>query len=97
MKHFFLKTFLALTLIFSGNSYAQEVSGGTKTDTLFYDDFSAGSLDREKWNVIGPDFWVNNEQQIYVDSMMTIFTVKGAEAKGADNALVLKAHYAPDF
>src|SRR5690606_9298662 len=96
MKHF-SKTFLALVLIFSGNSYAQDVPGRTEKDTLFYDTFSGNSLDRENWNVIGTDFWVNNEQQVYVDSTATIFTVKGAGAKGAENALVLKAHYAPDF
>jgi len=96
MKHF-SKTFLALVMIFSGNSYAQDVPGRTEKDTIFYDTFSGNSLDREKWNVIGTDFWVNNEQQVYVDSTVTIFTVKGADAKGAENALVLKAHYAPDF
>lgn len=97
MKHLFLNTSLALTLIFGGNLYAQGVPVNTATDTIFYDDFSGSSLDREKWNVIGTDFWVNNEQQVYVDSTVTIFTVKGPNAKGADNALVLKAHYAPDF
>ena len=97
MKHVFLKTSLALALIFSGSSYAQEIAVSTGTDTIFYDDFSGSSLDREKWNVIGTDFWVNNEQQVYVDSTVTIFTVKGADAKGAENALVLKAHYAPNF
>jgi len=97
MKHFVLNTLLALALIFGDNLYAQEVPGRTKSDTLFFDDFSGNFLDREKWNVIGTDFWVNNEQQVYVDSTTTIFTVKGADAKGAENALVLKAHYAPDF
>lgn len=97
MNHFRLKTFFALLLIFNGNLYAQDVAGKQETDTLFYDDFSGNSLDREKWNVIGPDFWVNNEQQIYVDSTATIFTVKGPDAQGTENALVLKAHYAPDY
>lgn len=97
MKQIFLKNFLAIALIFSGNSYAQELTMGIVTDTLFFDDFSGSSLDREKWSVIGTDFWVNNEQQIYVDSTETIFTVEGADAKGAENALVLKAHYSPNF
>ncbi len=97
MKHFFLKIFLTLGLIFSGNSYAQDVPVKAETDTLFFDDFSGSSLDREKWNVIGTDFWVNNEQQIYVDSTATIFTVEGPNAKGAENALVLKALYSPNF
>ncbi|HSM63795.1 MAG TPA: hypothetical protein VK833_07655, partial [Gillisia sp.] len=77
MKQIFLKTFLAIALIFSGNSYAQELPMGMATDTLFFDYFSGSSLDREKWSVIGTDFWVNNEQQIYVDSTETIFTVEG--------------------
>ena len=97
MKHFFLKTFLALVLIFSGNLFAQDSPVKTEMDTLFFDDFSGSSLDRDKWNIVGTDFWVNNEQQIYVDSTATIFTVEGSEAKGAENALILKAHYSPDF
>ncbi|MUP44938.1 glycoside hydrolase family 16 protein [Gramella sp. BOM4] len=97
MKHLFFKSFLFFVLISSGSLTAQDVPARTATDTIFYDDFSGSSLDREKWNVVGTDFWVNNEQQIYVDSAATVFTVKGAEAKGAKNALMLKAHYSPDF
>src|SRR5687768_17569669 len=48
---------------------------------IFADEFNSGSLDRSKWNVIGPDFWVNNEQQAYVDSPATIrFLPAGAVA-----------------
>ncbi len=97
MKHLFSKIFLIPALIFFGNSYAQEMPIRTESDTIFYDDFSGSSLDKEKWNVIGTDFWVNNEQQIYVDSTATIFTVQGDNAKGVKDALVLKAHYAPNF
>ncbi|QYA24715.1 glycoside hydrolase family 16 protein [Gramella sp. MT6] len=97
MKHLFLKTFLALGIIFSGNLFAQDSPAKTVSDTLFFDDFSGSSLDREKWNVVGTDFWVNNEQQVYVDSTATIFNVKGDNAKGAENALVLKAHYSPNY
>lgn len=87
-----------MTLTFSsGGLMAQELPVKAKTDTLFFDDFSGNSLDREKWNVVGTDFWVNNEQQIYVDSSATIFNVKGADAKGVENALALKANYAPNF
>ncbi len=97
MKHLFLKTFWALAFILSGTLFAQDSSAGTKSDTLFFDDFSGSSLDRKNWNVVGTDFWVNNEQQIYVDSTATIFTVKGADAKGAESALILKAHYSPNY
>ncbi|WP_026933087.1 glycoside hydrolase family 16 protein [Christiangramia echinicola] len=92
-----LNTFVILAILFSGYSYAQDIAATAETDTLFFDDFSGNSLDREKWNVVGTDFWVNNEQQIYVDSTATIFNVKGADAKGAENALVLKAHYSPNY
>ncbi|RPF72247.1 glycoside hydrolase family 16 protein [Aurantiacibacter spongiae] len=39
---------------------------------LFADEFDTGTLDREKWNVVGPDFWVNNEQQAYIDDPATV-------------------------
>ena len=67
--------FLVLVLLTSGISYSQEYQAAKRTDTLFFDDFSGSSLDREKWNVVGPNFWVNNEQQVYVDSAATIFNV----------------------
>lgn len=97
MKQLFLKIIPGLMLVFSECLYAQDKPAVTETDTIFFDDFSGNSLDREKWNVIGTDFWVNNEQQVYVDSTVTIFTVKGENAKNTKNALVLKAHYAPGF
>ncbi len=76
---------------------AQELSQNKEQDTLFFDDFSEKVLDREHWNVVGTDFWVNNEQQIYIDSSATVLTVKGPEAGGVENALMLKAHYSPDY
>lgn len=67
-------------------TFAQEV--------LFFDDFS-GPLDRTKWNVEGPNFWVNNEQQAYIDSEETIHF---ADVEGAQNgALVLQPRYRPGF
>ena len=68
------------------------------TDTLFFDDFSGADLDRSKWNVIVTGFTVNNEQQAYVDSSATLYTVNGKDAQGAGKgALVLKALYQPGF
>ena len=62
---------------------------------VFFDDFSGDTLDRSKWNVVGPDFWVNNEQQAYVDSEETIYF---ADVDGAENgALVLHPRYRPGF
>ena len=34
---------------------------------LFADEFEGAALDRAKWSVIGPDLWVNNELQVYLD------------------------------
>ena len=61
---------------------------------IFADEFNAGALNREAWNVVGMDFWVNDEQQAYLDSPDTIQFVDGF--KGADGgALVLKPVYRP--
>ena len=61
---------------------------------VFEDQFADGALDRKKWNVEGMDFWVNDEQQAYLDSPETIrfATVDGAE-DGA--ALILKPVWRP--
>jgi len=62
---------------------------------IFADEFNSASLDRGKWNVEGPDFWVNNEVQAYVDS---VGTISFATPQGADGgALVLKPVYRPGF
>ncbi|WP_265562368.1 glycoside hydrolase family 16 protein [Sphingomicrobium arenosum] len=59
---------------------------------LFEDGFDAGTLDRAKWNVEGPDFWVNDELQVYVDEPGVISFRDGVE--GADGGvLVLKPEY----
>ena len=97
MKKILESTLLGLILSVSGGVLAQNMPVETQKDTLFFDDFSGSSLDREKWNVQGPDFWVNNEQQIYIDTVATVFTVKGNRAQGVKDALVLKAHFTPNF
>lgn len=61
-------------------------------ELLFADEFNEGALDRSKWNVIGMDFWVNREEQAYVDSPDTIQFLP--EAEGADGGvLVLRPVY----
>ena len=61
---------------------------------LFADEFNSGSLDRSKWNVEGPAFWVNNEQQVYLDSPETIrFLPAGAVAGAEDGVLVLQPRF----
>lgn len=66
--------------------------------TIFFDDFSARSLDRSKWNVIVTGTTVNDEQQAYVDSAETIRLVTNDEARGADGgALEIRSRYRPGF
>ncbi|MBI1402156.1 MAG: family 16 glycosylhydrolase [Porphyrobacter sp.] len=61
---------------------------------VFADEFDGPALDRAKWNVVGMDFWVNNEQQAYLDSPETIAIASHVE--GADGgALVLRPVYRP--
>ena len=98
MKNSLKVVLLVLGICTGGSLIAQHSAQITKSDTLFFEDFSQNSLDRTKWNVVGTDFHVNNEQQAYFDSTATIYTVKGEEAQGArSGALVLQAHYSPDF
>ena len=70
---------------------AHEPTGRT---LLWSDEFNEAELDRDNWNVIGTDFWVNNEQQAYVDAPEVLSIVDDAE--GADGgALMLRPVYAP--
>ncbi|UAB79824.1 glycoside hydrolase family 16 protein [Erythrobacter sp. SCSIO 43205] len=67
---------------------------GQSRAIVFSDEFNEASLDRDKWNVVGMDFWVNDEQQAYVDSPDTIQFA--ANIEGADGgALVLRPVYRP--
>ncbi len=87
---------ILVSLAAAGQS--QSLHTQQSTDTLFFDDFSGSKLNRDKWNVVVTGFTVNNEQQAYVDSAATLYTVKGAVAQGANNgALVIKALYKPGF
>ena len=54
---------------------------------IFADEFGGDALDRTKWNVLGADFWVNNEQQAYLDRPDTV-TVR-------DGSLFLTPLYRP--
>jgi beta-glucanase (GH16 family) len=62
---------------------------------VFFDDFAAGSLDRSRWTVrvTGPTY--NDEQQAYVDDTATIRVVVGPAARGAANALMIRARARP--
>ena len=62
---------------------------------VFADEFNTAALNRTLWNVEGPDFWVNNEVQAYVDSAETISFTTPAGADGG--ALTLRPVYKPGF
>ncbi len=67
-------------------------------DTVFFDDFTSGQLDRSKWNVEITGRHVNDEQQAYVDSPETLYLLPGKETPGAENgALVIHPRYRPGF
>ena len=71
-------------------------SGGAMAarELIFSDEFSGDRLDPTRWNAVGMDFWVNEEEQAYVNSPDTIQFVQGLE--GADGgALVLRPVYRP--
>lgn len=71
---------------------------GTDEGLVFQEEFDGPALDRSSWNVIGPDFWVNNEQQAYIDSTAVLRIVHGDSAGGADGgALLIQAHRWPGF
>lgn len=60
---------------------------------VFFDDFNAGEIDRTKWNVVGPNLWVNNEQQIYQDTTWTVVLKDSTDGAG-DGVLALTARWA---
>ena len=65
---------------------------------IFADEFNNDELDRDSWNVIGPDFWVNNEVQAYIDSSETIRFLPEGAVEGSDGGVLeLRAVYQPDF
>mgnify|MGYP000335688273 CR=1 FL=1 len=73
---------------------ATQAQGADGRTLIFSDEFSGDSLDRTKWNVVGMDFWVNEEEQAYLDSPDTIQFL--SEAEGADGGvLVLRPVYRP--
>jgi len=81
----------------AADDHAAPASIGASTAAraiIFADGFDGPALDRTKWNVVGMDFWANNEQQAYLDCPDTIqfaTDVEGAEG----GALVLRPVYRP--
>ena len=73
---------------------AQHLADDSGRALIFSDEFNTGTLDRDRWNVIGMDFWVNEEEQAYLDSPDTIRFADGIA--GADGGvLVLRPVYRP--
>jgi beta-glucanase (GH16 family) len=81
----------AALLLLSTATIAQQ----TKKDTVFFEDFNVKTLDRSKWNVEVTGHTVNDEQQAYIDSEATIYTIDGKSEGATNGALVLKALYKP--
>ena len=82
-----------LALSSAATSLAGEPSkpqdGEPQREVIFADEFNASALDRDKWYVVGPDFWVNREEQAYVDDPSVLRVVDGID--GADGgALILR-------
>jgi beta-glucanase (GH16 family) len=67
----------------------------TKTGKIiFFDDFNSEGLNRSNWNIEKTGDVVNNEQQAYIDSTETIYTMPGEDANGI---LVLHPRWKPGF
>ncbi|NCP20204.1 MAG: glycoside hydrolase family 16 protein [Erythrobacter sp.] len=82
---------MATAMLVAAPLAAQDMDGRT---LIWADEFDGEQLDNDKWIVIGTDFWVNNEQQAYVDAPEVLSIVEDAD--GADGgALMLKPVYAP--
>jgi beta-glucanase (GH16 family) len=64
-------------------------SPDSTVEVVFREDFDGPALDRSVWNVEGPDFWVNNEQQAYIDHPSVLRIVTGDSAAGADGGALL--------
>ena len=61
---------------------------------LLFDGFDGQALDRKIWNVVGPKFKANDEEQVYIDDPSVIAFETGVE--GADGGvLVIKPRYQP--
>ncbi len=65
-------------------------------EIIFFDDFNAPVLDRTKWNVIVTGEVFNKEQQAYIDSVDTIYTIPG-QVEDACGVLVIHPRWRPNF
>jgi beta-glucanase (GH16 family) len=73
-------------------------AGAPSAELLFFDDFSGPELDRKQWNVQTTGRVFNDEQQAYVDSKETVYTVSGDAAEGAERGvLAIHPRFRPGF
>ena len=80
------------------NTAPQSIAAAPSEELIFADDFDGGSLDRSKWNVVGPTFWVNEEEQAYIDAPRTIaFSAAGSVDGAADGVLRLQPRFEEGF
>lgn len=71
------------------------LSAPNRMRLIFDEEFDGDTLDRKRWNAVGPTFWVNNEQQTYIDSPETITFGRPEGARGG--ALIIRPRYRPGF
>lgn len=62
---------------------------------IFADEFDGTQLDPGKWGAVGPDFWVNDEQQAYVEDPAVIALVRDVPGAEDGAALMLRPQYRP--
>ncbi|WFL77746.1 glycoside hydrolase family 16 protein [Altererythrobacter arenosus] len=87
---------LTVTAPLSASDDVREAADASspERELIFAEEFNAMALDRDNWVVIGADFWVNNEQQAYIDDPAVIGFIDDVE--GADGGvLMLRPLYKP--
>ncbi len=90
--------FVCMVLFIQCSPVKKNAGEKDRREIIFFDDFSGNSLDRSKWNVRVTGGTVNNEQQAYVDSSITVSLTHGVDSEGAENgALVLQPRFSPGF
>ncbi|MDB5247847.1 MAG: glcA 1 [Segetibacter sp.] len=95
---FKIASFVFIPAFIQCSSSLKSTKSNPPAETVFFDDFSGASLDRSKWNLHVTGQAYNDEQQAYIDSSATIYTVKGNAAEGASNgALVIHPRFSPGF
>jgi beta-glucanase (GH16 family) len=84
-----VKVFVPLlaALLAGCTTVAAQEAAPTPRTLLFADEFEGTTVDRSKWTPVGPDFWVNDEQQAYIDRP-DLLEVRGG-------ALILRPKFEP--